>query len=136
MRAGRCLPRARPPGRGARGAAAAPRWRALVVALLLAFSWQGFVTQTHLHAPAEAGAAPAAPGTLATPRHRRPDPPASCPICRDIAHAGRFVLPPAIRWHRPEPSAAWLAAPLPVRWTRPSRSHAWLSRGPPAPSAP
>ena len=121
-----------PPRAAAR--VAAPRWHALLVALLLAFSWQSFVVQTHVHeaAPAARAAGPAANGPYVVGGNHRREAPASCPICREAAHAGRFLPAAPVALAVPAAVDAWLSVELPPTWARPSRSHAWRSRGPPA----
>jgi hypothetical protein len=108
----------------------------LLWAVLLAFSWQTFVTQTHQHfdagpvfaaAPAKAdGAGPQRPA-----RQSPSDLPANCPICRGIAHAGQILLPPPIHVEAPAPLIFRPVLTTLVTLARTRRSHTWQSRAPP-----
>lgn len=118
-----------------RGAA----WLAVLLATLVAFGWQSFVTQTHIHfvrdrsdAAMRAGAA--APSHIAR-RQAPSDTPEDCPICRDMAVAGHYLSPAAVLIVAPAVVAVWrtVAAPLTPARTRPS--HAWRSRAPPTDEA-
>lgn len=111
-------------------------WFATLMAVLVAFSWQSFVTQTHQHyspgtassvAPATAdGADPSRPD-----RQSPGDLPANCAICREIAHAGPVMLPAPIVLDAPAPATAWRAVTGLLEETLVQRSHAWQSRAPP-----
>lgn len=117
-----------------RGRASARRsagWFATLVAMLLAFSWQSVVTQTHQHLnPAVAGKADGA-DSMRPDRQSPFDLPANCPICREIAHAGPALLPAPIVVAAPAPPPVWRAETAGLRKTLASRSHAWRSRAPP-----
>lgn len=112
-------------GRGSAG------WRAVTVVVLLAFTLQSFITQTHLHAPSASrstqvalqaphpGNAPVDEGT------------ANCPFCQATIHAGAFFAPATPVLVLP---ASWIGIALfsPVLAVRARASaHAWYSRGPP-----
>lgn len=109
---------------------------AFLLAVLTAFSWQSFVAQTHQHPgldPASAAiatrTADAAPGVSGA---QSPfDQPASCPICREIAHAGAYLLPTPVTFDAPAPVAFWRADAPSFRPVLAKRSHAWQSRAPP-----
>lgn len=113
------------------GARLSAGFLAVLVAAMIAFTWQSFVTQTHIDpaqmpvaavrgAPAHVSQVPAAP-----------DRPIDCPICHDAALAGHYLTP----------GPAWVLAPIVVvlwRFTvdgkaeaRRARSHDWRSRAPP-----
>jgi hypothetical protein len=113
------------------------RWVAVLLAALLAFTWQSFVTQTHVHFGLERNSAAAGSSAAAPSRpiatQSSTDLPADCVFCQEVAHAGHYLLPAPIAFQAPEPVAAWLLTiPLPVL-TRNARSHAWRSRAPPLP---
>ncbi|MEI9851197.1 MAG: DUF2946 family protein [Sphingomonas sp.] len=113
-------------------------WLATLVAVLVAFSWQSFVTQTHRHFdPGAISGVAAAKADVANPqapgRQAPPDLPANCPICRELAHAGPFVLPAPITFDAPAPAIFWLALATLPGLTLTQRSHAWQSRAPPQP---
>jgi len=109
---------------------------AVLLAALLAFTWQSFVTQTHVHpAPHHALTAPgkAEHAVYAGTGEPSPDQPANCPICQEIAHAGLYLLPVPVALDMPAPATAWVAVgPALAPQARPS-SHAWRSRAPPHP---
>jgi len=105
---------------------------AVLVAAMVAFTWQSFVTQTHIDfAPAPVAAAQSA-GTHVSRTPAAPDRPIDCPICHDAALAGHYLTP----------GPAWVLAPLATsvwRFTadatvrsRRARSHDWRSRAPPS----
>ena len=112
-------------------------WAAVLFAVLLAFSWQSFVTQTHAHFDADAQivADTGQAGSTARPDtdKRSSDAPADCPICQEIGHDG-FYLPPTLAvLEAPQPAPTWQAVTTPfVRAVR-KPSHIWRSRAPPVP---
>ena len=111
------------------------RWTAILLAALLAFSWQSFVTQTHVHFGADAHMAAVSGETSSAARHDTgkgsPDTPANCPICEEIAHNGLYLLPILAVLEAPEPAPVWQAVTaLRARAVR-KPSHVWRSRAPP-----
>ena len=85
----------------------APGARQLFTALaLLIFTVQSYVLQTHVHPPAAMTSA-AMGGTRAPASWRKPakanplDDPATCPLCQDLALAGRYTTPGAILFLAP-----------------------------------
>ena len=102
----------------------------LLFAISLAFMWQSFVTQTHVHFDPGAHHAPAGHVSKAgRPRHTSPE---TCPICRVIAESGHHLLPASVVIQVPDAIALWLLYTLPFALTLCLRSHAWQSRAPPA----
>lgn len=112
-----------------------PGWRAVTWLLLLAFTLQTFVTQTHIHGTPQ-GVAGAAVGTVferSSPQDKSPidHSTTACPFCQAIVHAGAFV------------AAAALLVPRPIDWASHSTrrlietaisapfAHSWQSRAPP-----
>jgi hypothetical protein len=104
-------------------------WRFIACLILISFTLQSYITQTHIHNAAPAAIAKTinhAPGKAPAD-----DNPMDCPFCQAVAHDGPFFLPtipllilsiefvehaaPALRFHRP-----WEA-----------RGHIWQSRAPP-----
>ncbi len=140
MTGGDRAPQATPAHAGAkairRGAARSPvsvRWFALVVAMLLAFTGQSIVTQTHIHLD---GGPIAASATLGVPQQTAktpstPDRPATCPICRQTARAGQYLAADPIAVVPPLRTLPWLVVPALAAWSGRRLSHAWHSRGPP-----
>lgn len=107
-------------------------WLAIMAAVLVAFSWQSFVTQTHRHFDDEAFSA--ATTGIASPESDRKAPsslPDNCTMCREIAHSGQLVLPAAIAFDAPVATAFWLADSALPGLALGQRSHAWRSRAPP-----
>ena len=108
-------------------------WVVILLAALLAFSWQSFVTQTHEHFdphtyPAAGEAKTAGPqGKAGSPAN----PADTCPICREIAQAGHYLLPILVAFHTPETIAFWLLVTPSLALVLCLRSHAWHSRAPP-----
>ncbi|HEX4104724.1 MAG TPA: hypothetical protein VHX92_00690 [Rhizomicrobium sp.] len=103
-------------------------WRLVACLILVAFTLQSYITQTHIH-----NVAPAATAKI-TPLHGNApvdDNPVDCPFCQAVAHDGPFFAPavpllilsiefvelaaPALRFHR--------------SWDAPA--HIWQSRAPP-----
>jgi hypothetical protein len=121
----------RSPGLAARPAGGVKRatWFAMMMAILLAFTWQSFVAQTHRHYDASA----AKTAALQQGGTSSPDQPASCPICSELAHAGQVILPAPVTIAAPAEAPVWLATTAPLALSRSERSHAWRSRAPPLP---
>lgn len=111
----------------------------VLLVAVLALSWQSFITQTHRHWPEDmapvhvAAGAHLKPGVA--PFRPAPDLPANCPICREIYHAGTFLLPPDIAIPQGLVAPVWLFLALALALTRQTRSHGWNSRAPPLPQA-
>jgi hypothetical protein len=112
-----------------------PGWRFVTWVVLLAFTLQSFVTQTHIHWPPQASGNAAVARLLEIPASQNKSPfdndKAACPFCQAIVHAGAFFasVPPLLL--------------LPVVWTegaiprltaivmRLTAAHGWQSRAPP-----
>ena len=111
-------------------------WVAVLLTVLLAFTWQSFVTQTHERF--DRAAYSAATGVKAAGPHSQSgqspaNPADTCPICREIAQAGHYLLPASIVVHTPETIAHWDSSTSSLALTLHLRSHAWQSRAPPTP---
>lgn len=112
------------------GAVKRASWFAMMMAVLLAFTWQSFVTQTHRHYDASSTKT----ASLALQQAGKSSPsdlPATCPICSELAHAGQVILPTPVTIAAPAESPVWLATTTPLALSRADRSHAWRSRAPP-----
>jgi len=104
---------------------------AVLVAALIAFGWQSFVTQTHLHpAPPPATTAHVA-GPQLSPPQPAPEQPIDCPICHASAIGGHYLAPGPALVLAPIALASWLFVVAKRMPGRRARSHAWRSRAPP-----
>lgn len=110
------------------------RW-ALLWALLIALTWQSFVTQTHVHpdrirsAQTQSIASNGGNGDRPSPA----DSTDSCPICREAASAGHVLLPAPVALVAPLAAAFFVIAATAIRLSLTLRSHVWQSRAPPEP---
>lgn len=104
-------------------------WRFVVGLLLIAFTLQSYITQTHIH-----NAAPASiTQTISHSHGKAPgdDNPMDCPFCQAVAHDGPFFLPAAPLLILSF-SIAELAAPtFRIHLFRDAPAHVWQSRAPP-----
>lgn len=110
------------------------RWLVLLAALLC-FSWQSVIAETHFHNPSESAPHAAAVKQAAAGqagKQRTPtDSPASCPICRELAHAHHYLPPAPLQFDASAPAlgpvltAASSLPALAARW------QGWRSRAPP-----
>ena len=105
-------------------------WMAVLVAVLLAYSWQSFLVQTHRHLDGARTAASAGADGVQR-QNQSPDQPANCFLCRELAHAGHVVLPAPVVIEAPVVASFWLAVILLAGLSLSQRSHAWRSRAPP-----
>jgi hypothetical protein len=122
-------------------------WRLVVAALsLIAFAFQSYITQTHIHlAPSvsalagktvlENGAtadAVAAAHRSTPEKNPANDEPVKCPLCQAVGYAGHFVTPSAGAAML-LPTAAISILPLLTAAISPHEtpSHIWQGRGPP-----
>jgi len=111
------------------------RLAAVLFAALLAFSWQSFVVQTHIHfEPYPASGVAIGHSAVADPGPARgpADTPANCPICHEIAHGGVYLLPTLAAFEAPAPAPVWQPVTTQLAHLASKRSHAWRSRAPPA----
>jgi hypothetical protein len=108
-------------------------WLAVVVALLLALSWQNFLVQTHWHAPAPQALSASHDGGAGESDRQAPgDQQPACLAC--IAHANATpALPFMPVLAERIPTAAYVvAAPLIAPITVQAPASPWRSRAPPA----
>ncbi len=110
-------------------------WAAVLLAVLLAFSWQSVVAQTHNHfdrLSTSALAAPVGVAATASPGRNSPfDSPANCPICREIAHSVAYLPPAPIVLPMAPDMLLWLAIGLATGLILQRRPLGWHSRAPP-----
>jgi len=122
----------RPPHSGRRLGAG---WVAVLLAMLLVFSWQSFVAQTHNHfasAQISTNASTVGAAEASTSDRNSPfDSPANCPICREIAQSAAYLPPAPIVLPAPQAMLVWLVAGLAFALVLERRSLGWHSRAPP-----
>ncbi|RYY26034.1 MAG: hypothetical protein EOP62_11145 [Sphingomonadales bacterium] len=112
-------------------------WQAMLLAMMLALCWQGFVAQTHRHPEGQTafvGATVVVDVAAIADRDTPLELPDSCPICRELSHAGSMLLPTPVAVTPPVLMAAPVAdlrAAIPAH-IQPV-SHGWQSRAPPQP---
>ena len=105
-------------------------WRVIAILVMLAFSFQSYVAQTHIHE----AAAPATAALIKNLGHNKSpvdNSPLDCPFCQAVAHDAAFFVP-----HSPLLflSAQWveMAAPHFVLADHSAdANHNWRSRAPP-----
>lgn len=106
-------------------------WRsAIALAVLLAFSIQSFLVQTHLHAPQWALGFAASDGVSA-PVDKTPLNADACLLCQEFTHSGHFLTPAAAAVLPPSAVVSLLPLTLAVHLTAKPASHAWHGRAPP-----
>jgi hypothetical protein len=118
MKASVALDRAR--GRG---------WRVIAALLLLSFTLQSYITQTHIHASTLT-----ASSRILTGSHDRApgdSNPLDCPFCQAVAHDGPFFLPSAPILLLSAIWVAFVSSLLSVRTDEGQSAYAWQSRAPP-----
>jgi len=104
-------------------------WRAIIWLVVIAFSLQSYIAQTHIHDAATAL------HETSSGSHDNKSPignnPMDCPFCQAVAHGGTFFLSATTPLLL---SAAWIELPAPVlslRATFDAVAHSWKSRAPP-----
>ncbi len=128
------MKRVRRPQAKARSAPRGLLMRALVVLTLFAFTLQGFLTQTHIHAvpvgaPAVADLFDGVPAPAKdTPSKNDQQ---NCPLCQQFASAGQFVTPAAAAVALPSLSVSVIQVAVRVVHAVIQVSHDWRGRAPP-----
>ena len=130
-------------------ALAAPSRRLLLTLFcLLAFSFQSYISQTHIHVPGTTDlgistdfsvkspvfADTKAPVSKLSKTKRVPtngDDTSNCPLCQAVLHAGLFLTPALLVLLLPDTQSAIGPAFIVSAHTEGAPSHAWHSRGPP-----
>jgi hypothetical protein len=124
-------------------------WRLLVATLaLIAFAFQSYVTQTHIHPVQSSSTAVLELGGTAdastagerlsaqksAPANKAPagDDPVKCPLCQAVGYSGHFVTPSAAAALL-LPTTAVSVLPIAIAILSPHEnpSHIWRGRGPP-----
>jgi hypothetical protein len=110
-------------------------WAAVLLAMLVVFSWQSFVAQIHNHfdrTPISVTAGTASTVTATSSGRNSPfDSPANCPICREIAQSAAYLPPAPIVLAAPLAMLVWLVAGLAFGLILERRLLGWHSRAPP-----
>jgi hypothetical protein len=111
---------------------------AVTLFALLAFAFQSYVTQTHIHTGGQPDVKIAMDGTSAKLAAKaKPDKypanqdPSNCPICQEIVHSGSFISPAAIAALPPSLAVSVIAVLLDTVVATPPASHSWRGRAPP-----
>jgi hypothetical protein len=116
---------------------------ALTFFVFLAFAFQSYVAQTHIHFPHEAAAnvfatadrdAAAVKTTTKTGNPDKYPPngdPANCPICQEILHSGQFVMPDFVALLLPSQSISVVPVTIALPVVGHALSHDWRGRAPP-----
>lgn len=119
-------------GIGARQPARRARSLAVLLVALIAFSWQSFATQTHVHDPARVATAAAVAGSPVARSGGQPsDLPANCLLCSELAHAGTYLASAPVTLALPGATAFWVAPAVERRLALLRRAQGWRSRAPP-----
>ncbi|HEY0302430.1 MAG TPA: hypothetical protein VGC36_13885 [Rhizomicrobium sp.] len=108
--------------------------RALVLLTLLAFTLQGFLTQTHIHA-LPVGAPAVADYFDGVPAPSKDTPSKNdqqtCPLCHQVANAGQFITPAAAAVALPSLSVSVIQSAVRIVHAVTQVSHDWRGRAPP-----
>jgi hypothetical protein len=112
--------------------------RALVLLTLIAFAFQGYLTQTHIHIRSAETAAvtDVLDGGFVTNKAPAKDLPvkgdeSNCPLCQAFAGAGHFVTPASAAALLPSFTVSVIALVIRAIDATPAVSHIWLGRAPP-----
>ena len=115
----------------------------LTLFCLLAFSFQSYIAQTHIHIPGTTDPgisalvsvhAPVSVNAKKQGEHKQlpaNDDTANCPLCQAVLHAGIFLTPALLVLLLPDTRAAIGPVLIVVPHREGAPSHAWHSRGPP-----
>jgi Protein of unknown function (DUF2946) len=119
------------------------RW-AIAFFVFVAFAFQSYVEQTHIHFPGEAavdifapaGNGQASAGIAAAGKHSQnktpsKDDPAHCPICQEILYAGHYVTPAYVPLLLPSEPVSFIPVSVAVSVFTSVASHSWHGRAPP-----
>jgi hypothetical protein len=106
--------------------------RLVVLLAVLAFAFQSYVTQTHIHDDLpQSSFIVKAVGDAPAHGKKAPLNPASCPFCQSVALAGAFVSPTNVLFHLPLAWVLSVAHVFTARATSATIAHDWQSRAPP-----
>lgn len=106
-------------------------WRLIAALVLVAFCFQSYVVQTHIHEP-HASVTAVAGHHFSHGKAPAGNSPLDCPFCQAVAHGGSFFMPDAsVLFLLPQ----WLR--ITILYAAPpsegiARNHNWQSRAPPS----
>ena len=104
----------------------------LSLVVLLFFTTQSFLVQTHLHELPKAFAAGVTTPSLSVPQNDgAPISADKCFLCQEFTHSGGFVLPSAVAALPPSAALSLLPLVLAALNHTGTASHGWKSRAPP-----
>lgn len=115
----------------------------LTLFCLLAFSFQSYIAQTHIHIPGTTdlgiSALVSAPAKISLDGKKQGEhgqlpangDSSNCPLCQTVLHAGTFLTPALLVLLLPDVQAGNDPAPTTILRRDGAPSHAWQSRGPP-----
>ena len=118
------------------------RWT-VTLFVFLAFAFQSYVTQTHIHVPHESAvnifapiekspaASKAEPGKQNPDKYPPNDDPANCPICQEMLHSGQFVMPDFAALLLPTQAVSIVPVAVALPAIVETVSHGWQGRAPP-----
>jgi len=104
--------------------------RALLLFLAICVLVQGTVVQTHVHFTRQANVAASAAHAQFSRAGER-DPATDCPLCRETAMAGAYVLPTVPVVLSPRALVLWITASTMAEFRLVLPALGWLSRAPP-----
>ncbi len=108
-------------------------WRSLISLLVLVFfTTQSFLVQTHLHDfPKNFAPAATAPSASLPQNDKAPIDADKCLLCQEYTHSGSFVLPVAVAVLPPNAVLSLLPLVLAPFGHARTASHDWKGRAPP-----
>ena len=111
------------------GLAELPR-TVVLLTTLVAFAFQAYVTQTHIHHQTD-GFTTSASESGQKQKVPAKDDESSCLLCQAVAHAGQFISPSAIAFGVPALLLIFVAVQAHDIASVTQPSHSWYGRGPP-----
>jgi hypothetical protein len=125
----------------AKAAPSFARWT-ITLFVFLAFAFQSYVTQTHIHFAHESAvnifaAAEKAPASAQAPGKQNPDKyppnddPANCPICQEVMHSGAYVMPDFVALLLPSQPISIVPISIALPAIIETVTHTWQGRAPP-----
>jgi hypothetical protein len=104
---------------------------ALALLMLVAFTLQSYVTQTHIHLGSTAVTAGIVSDTHGGKSNPLDNETTNCLFCQEMLHAGTFVTPAAVALPLPIEYASILRLDLALPLLTGAIPHGWQGRGPP-----